>query len=236
MDVPGRDATRTTRLLAIERLFDYRRGMSTVPGPPPGAQRAGAAARVRPARLDELAHLQAVEVAAGELFRPLGMLRVADDDPPPLDFLAAVAGAGRAFVAEGPDGRPVGYLLLDVVDDAGHVEQVSVHPDHGRRGLGRALLATAETWARERDLGALTLTTYADVPWNAPLYSRLGYRILRGHEQGPQLRALRRQETATGLDAWPRVAMRRVLDPPGAGTAWPFPAERPPGPCGTLRP
>ncbi|NAZ83575.1 GNAT family N-acetyltransferase, partial [Kineococcus sp. R8] len=140
--------------------------------------------------------------------------------------------------AEGGDGRAAGYLLLDVVDGAGHVEQVSVHPAHGRRGLGRALLASAATWALGHGLGALTLTTYADVPWNAPLYSRLGFRILRPHEQGPQLRALRRHEADSGLDAWPRVAMRRVLaapaprgtGPDGCGSS----AGRWRGPWGTL--
>jgi len=167
---------------------------------------------VRPARPDEGACLQAVEAAAGQLFRPLGMLRVADDAPPPLDVLAALTAAGRTLVAEGPSGRPVGYLLLDVVDGAGHVEQVSVHPDHGRRGVGRALLAHAQLWAGQQGFRALTLTTFADVPWNAPLYSRLGYRMLQAHEQGPQLRALRRQEAAVGLDAWPRVAMRRLVE------------------------
>jgi hypothetical protein len=87
-----------------------------------------------------------------------------------------------------------------------------VHPAHGRRGAGRALLAGAEAWARGQGFGALTLTTFADVPWNAPLCSRLGYRILQAHEQGPELRALRRQEAAVGLDAWPRVAMRRTVE------------------------
>ena len=167
---------------------------------------------MRPARPDELTRLQAVETAAGELFRPLGMLRVADDEPPPLDVLAALTAAGRTLVAEGAAGQPVGYLLLDEVDGAGHVEQVSVHPDHGRRGAGRALLAQAQVWAQRQGYRALTLTTFADVPWNAPLYSRLGYRILQAHEQGPQLRALRRQEAAVGLDAWPRVAMRRLVE------------------------
>ncbi|NAZ83445.1 hypothetical protein GTR02_16625, partial [Kineococcus sp. R8] len=42
----------------------------------PAAPDAGVALRVRPARPEELGVLQAVEVAAGELFRPLGMLRV----------------------------------------------------------------------------------------------------------------------------------------------------------------
>ena len=90
--------------------------------------------RLRQARLDDLPNLVELERAAGQVFRTVGMDRVADDDPGSVEELTTYAVDGRAFVAVDPDDRPVGYLVLDLVDGNGHVEQVSVHPSHARRG------------------------------------------------------------------------------------------------------
>jgi hypothetical protein len=54
---------------------------------------------------------------------------------------------------------------------------------------------------------AVTLTTYADVRWNQPLYEHLGFRVLNDDEIGPELRAIRATEHARGLDVSPRVCM-----------------------------
>ncbi|MFC8172527.1 GNAT family N-acetyltransferase [Streptomyces sp. NPDC057235] len=169
--------------------------------------------RIRAAVAAELPLLQDIERAAGEPFRALGMAAIADDDPPPLETLEAYRRAGRARVAVDAADRPVAYLLTDPVDGAAHVEQVSVHPDAARRGVGRALIEhLAETAGRE-GLTALTLTTFAEVPWNAPYYARLGFRPLADADPAltDGLRAIRRAEAAHGLAAWPRVCMRRDL-------------------------
>jgi hypothetical protein len=88
----------------------------------------GAGVTIRLARSDDLAPIVEIERAAGELFRSVGMDLVADDDPPTVEELAFYAEGGRAFVAASADDRPVGYLLLDEMDGAAHIEQLSVHP------------------------------------------------------------------------------------------------------------
>ena len=123
---------------------------------------------IRAARRDDLPALVEIARAASELFRPLGMDVVADDDPGSVEELLPYLEGGRAFVAADAADDPVGYLLLDVVDGAAHIEQVSVHPRFARRGFGTALIEQAETWARGRGFRALTLTTYVEVPWNGP--------------------------------------------------------------------
>ena len=168
---------------------------------------------IRVARRDELALLVAIERAASESFRSLGMDLVADDDPGSVEELARYAESGRAFVSVDTQERPVGYLLLDIVDAAAHVEQVSVHPNHARRGIGRGLIEQAVTWARSHGLAALTLTTYVEVPWNGPYYKRLGFSYLATGEETPGLRAIREAERASGLDAWPRACMRLDVGP-----------------------
>jgi len=170
--------------------------------------------RIRPATPDDLPVLQDIERAAGAAFRGLGMAAVADDEPPALDVLEHYRGAGRAWAACDAGDHPVGYLICEPVDGCLHIEQVSVHPDAARRGIGRALLAYAARRAREEDLSGLTLTTFTEVPWNAPYYTRLGFHPLDEAELTPGLRTIRAHEAELGLDRWPRVCMRRALDRP----------------------
>ncbi|MFJ5559933.1 GNAT family N-acetyltransferase [Streptomyces sp. NPDC093250] len=177
--------------------------------------------RIRPAAPGELPALQDIERAAGAPFRDVGMPDIADDEPPALDMLERYRRAGRCWIAaDEKDDRPVAYLIAEPVDGALHVEQLSVHPDAARRGVGRALLAHAADRAREEGLTALTLTTFADVPWNAPYYARLGFRTLSEPELTPGLRRIRAEESAHGLDHWPRVCMRLEL-PDADGTSAP---------------
>ncbi|MEU2747078.1 GNAT family N-acetyltransferase [Streptomyces collinus] len=168
--------------------------------------------RIRPATPAELPALQDIERAAGAPFRDLGMPEIADDEPPALDVLEHYRRAGRCWVVtSGPQDGPVAYLLAEPVDGALHIEQISVHPRAARRGVGRALLAHAADRAREEGLTSLTLTTFTDVPWNAPYYERLGFRPLPDEDLTPGLRAIRATEAAHGLDRWPRVCMRAPL-------------------------
>ncbi|AWL85320.1 GCN5 family acetyltransferase [Streptomyces sp. TSRI0445] len=190
--------------------------------------------RIRSARRSDLPVLQDIERAAGEPFRALGMAFVADDDPPPLDLLESYRQAGRCWVATDPlsatGDRPLGYVLADPVDDALHIEQVSVDPAAARRGIGRDLIAHLAALAARRGMTALTLTTFTDVPWNAPYYARIGFRVLAEGELTDGLRAIRAEEAQHGLDRWPRVCMRRELSPVPRPSPAPKPAKTPPVP------
>jgi GNAT superfamily N-acetyltransferase len=167
--------------------------------------------RIRPATAAELPALQDIERAAGAPFRDLGMPEIADDEPPALDVLERYRGAGRCWVAADERDHPAAYLVAEPVDGALHIEQVSVHPRAARRGVGRQLLAYAADRAREEGLSALTLTTFAEVPWNAPYYARLGFRTLSEADLTPGLRGIRATEAEHGLDRRPRVCMRAPL-------------------------
>jgi ribosomal protein S18 acetylase RimI-like enzyme len=167
--------------------------------------------RIRAAAAAELPALQDIERAAGEAFRGIGMPEIADDEPFSVDELAAYRQAGRAWVAVGQNGRLAAYLVAGLVDGNLHVEQVSVHPASARRGVGRGMLEHAAGRAARRGQPALTLTTFTEVPWNAPYYERCGFRRLAEAEITPGLREVRRREAGQGLDRWPRVCMRRDL-------------------------
>jgi len=166
---------------------------------------------IRPARPSDLPALPGIEAAGGVAFAGIGMPEIADDLDPTVEELEPYQQAGRAWVALASGDQPVAYLIADEVDGCCHIEQVTVHPDYGRRGVGRKLIEEAAGWAAAHGLPALTLTTFTEVPWNAPYYLRCGFRVLADTEITPELRAIRTAEAARGLDAWPRVCMRRDL-------------------------
>lgn len=170
--------------------------------------------RSRTARLaveGDLERLREIERLAGRLFAEVEMSLVAEGEPASVEVLRTYSAEGRAFVVDDPDrsGFPAGYLLVGEVDGLAHIEQVSVDPAYGRRGLGALLVGQTVAWARERGYPAITLTTYTGVAWNGPWYERLGFRAVE--PSTPGLRAIRDQEKAHGLDRWPRAAMRRDL-------------------------
>lgn len=165
--------------------------------------------RTRIARADELTELQRIEVASGAPFREIGMVDIADMPPLSLDALAASQQGGRAWVTVDPDDRPLAFVVVDLVDGCGHVQQISVDPGYARRGVGRRLLDHVAGWAGERGLPALTLTTFRSVPWNGPYYARCGFRELSPEEITPGLADVLAAEAALGLDPTERIAMRR---------------------------
>ena len=139
------------------------------------------------------------------------MPEIALDDPGSGPALERFRAAGRAWVAVDADDRPVAYLVSSVVDGCAHVEQVSVAAAHARRGLGAALIDHLAALAAAEGRPALTLTTFRDVPWNAPYYERLGFTVVAPGDQGPELAALVAEEAERIPGEAARVAMRRAV-------------------------
>jgi GNAT superfamily N-acetyltransferase len=155
--------------------------------------------------------LREIERLAGARFREIGLDSIADAEPASVDTLTAYARAGRSWVALDVDDCPIGYAIADIVDGHAHLEQISVRPDHQGLGVGRALIDQVRAWAEETGRTAITLTTFAAVPWNGPLYAHLGFVAISEDELGPELRAVRQEEARHGLDPEARLCMRLDL-------------------------
>jgi GNAT superfamily N-acetyltransferase len=121
---------------------------------------------------------------------------------------------GGIWVALDARGSVVGFAAAGEVEGEAFLIELDVHPDHGRRGLGRRLIELVRVWGLERGYEILQLSTYADVDWNAPYYERLGFRILTEDELGPGLLHIRGQENDSGLDTLRRVFMALPIESP----------------------
>ncbi len=95
--------------------------------------------------------------------------------------LAGGAPGAEVLVAEGPGGEPLGFVHLHGARDFftgeehGHVSDIVVAPEAEGRGVGRALMAAAEDWARARGYRLLSLHVFEDNARARALYERLGY-------------------------------------------------------------
>ena len=166
---------------------------------------------IRPSRDVDLPLISALEKSGDAQFRDVGMELVADAPTPDPEDYAEAHEAGRLLVAVTETDAIIGFVRIEIVDHAAHVDQVSVHPDHQGRGVGASLLQAAERWARSQGYTRMSLTTFQDVAWNGPYYARLGWVVLPEREWGPELAAARQHERDLGLDRWPRQAMIKLL-------------------------
>ncbi|WP_233571212.1 GNAT family N-acetyltransferase [Nocardiopsis sp. Huas11] len=157
--------------------------------------------RIRPMRDEDAPDLVRVSLAADTMFADAGV------ELPPDDPRTLLAHAERVLVAAGTDGRPCGLAATVTVDGLPHLEQIAVDPDHGRRGVGSALLAAVCAEAAARGHERLTLTTFRDLPWNGPWYLARGFAPLPRALWGPELARL--WESEAPIRVRPRLVMAR---------------------------
>lgn len=159
---------------------------------------------IRPMVPGDVNHVVEVSLAADTLFAEAGLELPPDDPRNVLDH------ADRVLVAVA-DGRVCGLAATVTLDGAAHLEQLAVHPGHGRRGIGGALVEAVCANALDDGHDRVTLTTFEDVPWNGPWYERRGFSTLPRARWGPELERQWEIEEAAGIMVRSRIAMLRAL-------------------------
>ncbi len=167
---------------------------------------------IRSAHADDLPHLAEVETSAASVFRNVGLEWVADGATMDPAMLAAACRGGMLWIAADEADRPVGFLAAHELDGRLHIAEVSVARSHQRRGIGAGLVAAAVDFARRAGFGAVTLTTYRDLSWNGPFYSRLGFVEIDPADAGPGHGGKLREEAAAGHDPSRRCIMAMRID------------------------
>lgn len=163
---------------------------------------------IREARPSDLSALSAIELAAAKLLdghAPHSILEVATSQ----ETLEHAQREGLLLVAV-VDELPVGFALLKPFGrEVLHLDELDVHPDHGRRGVGARLVAAAVDVAALGGFDRVTLSTFRDVPWNRPFYAKMGFNVIPPADLSPELRAVVENEKRRGLDVSRRVVMQR---------------------------
>ncbi len=164
---------------------------------------------IRQAHARDATALPAVERSAAALFRL----------DPQLAWLADAEVAGVAqhlraieeahvWVAETTE--LAGFLRAVEIAQRLHIEELSVSQAFQGQGIGRQLVSAAIEHARQRHLNAVTLTTFRDLPWNAPFYQRMGF-IELIPSKTDYLREALQAEITHGFPADRRCAMALPL-------------------------
>ena len=166
---------------------------------------------IRLARGDEVARLGYIEDRAAALFESTDIAEDLNGEVYDPDDLAELIDQGQVWAACFDDDVPVGFVIVLKYDDILHIEELDVLPEFGRRGIGTALVEHACAWAAANGYFVATLSTFRDVSWNAPFYSRHAFRILDALEFTPWMIRLREIEESKGLRIETRVIMRREL-------------------------
>ncbi|MDP1599420.1 GNAT family N-acetyltransferase [Phenylobacterium sp.] len=164
--------------------------------------------RLRAATTSEIERVRQIERASASRFVGTARAALADDEPTDGATLTQRIAAGGLLVAE-QDGEVVAFVMFRAVEGCGYIEQIDVLPSHERRGIGARLIEAVAEVARGRGWPALTLSTFKDVPFNAPYYRRLGFADVEALTPG--MAEIRAEHEARGLDESARVFMRREV-------------------------
>lgn len=174
---------------------------------------------IRTARPDEVERLISIEQAAALRFLDHGHPGLAAAAPAAPDVYRALLYGRRTLVATDGLDQPVGFAITEKLDRTEWLCELSVHPDHGRRGIGGALLAAVVGSALARGCDNVGLSTFREVPFNAPFYARHGFVEAPLDRVAPPLARRFMDEVPAGIDPLERVLMVRMLRPRTSPTA-----------------
>jgi GNAT superfamily N-acetyltransferase len=155
--------------------------------------------------------IRTIEFEAGQRFVSVGMAGIADAPPMALALVDRKIAAREIIVAVDADAECAGFVMFEPQPTRIYVQELDVLTSHAGRRIGAALIEQVAQLARTRQLTQLILSTYREVPWNAPYYRRLGFRDIEEADLDAALIARRDAHIARGLDESKRVFMRRDL-------------------------
>lgn len=168
--------------------------------------------QIRLAQQRDIVHLMAVERSAAQLFRQQPEWRfIAEGEVMAPQQHAAFIAERREWLAESDNGECAGFIAVQVQGGDWYIAELSVAGTWQRQGVGRRLIGAVAEEAKRQGAGRLTLTTFIEVPWNAPYYRRLGFRPLEDARLTAALRRHLDEDLAHGFAAGSRCAMEFTL-------------------------
>ena len=132
-------------------------------------------------------------------------------EPWPFDDFTRFVASNATLVAVDGEETPLGFAVSAELHGICWLKELSVDPDHGRIGVGTALLRAVEERARWALHSAVGMSTFRDVPFNAPFYRRRGYVTVPLSRAEAPIRAQVEREVPPGAQLSDRVLMLRKL-------------------------
>jgi predicted N-acetyltransferase YhbS len=159
----------------------------------------------------EAERIRAIEYDAAQRFVDVDMAGIATARPMDVEFVQRKIAASEIVVAVPGDADCVGFAMFVRMKADFYLEELDVLGAWAGRRIGAALIERVAELARAAAARRLVLSTYRDVPWNAPYYRRLGFSVIPEASLDERLRALRAAHVARGLDESKRVFMWREV-------------------------
>ena len=163
---------------------------------------------IRTARIEELPQLATIEQAAAIRFRDTPYAFLADGEPLSFEFVQQRFQAGQVWVAVDRDDIVIGFAITHEIDGTLCLQEIDVAPEHGQRGIGKALVRTLQTWGSQSGYSVMSLSTFRDLPWNGPFYAKLGFCIIDEGKLSPGFQQIQAHEQEAGLPIANRVIMQ----------------------------
>jgi ribosomal protein S18 acetylase RimI-like enzyme len=91
------------------------------------------------------------------------------------DFMKAIAGPGSAVLGLRQDGHLVGTVMVGFDGHRGWAYYLAVKPAYQGRGVGRQLMAGAETWLRGQGAPKIQFMVRSENAKVIDFYTHLGY-------------------------------------------------------------
>ena len=166
---------------------------------------------LRLARPEDAVAFPDIERSAARAFAAIeGLESLVDAWPMPEQRHRLLIAKGHCLTALVEDAI-AGFLAAERFGRALHIWEMSVAERFQRRGIGAGLVRAATVDAANVGCQSVTLTTFADIAWNAPFYARLGFERIADLSVWPRLAGLVEEEGAHIGAVHERVAMVRFV-------------------------
>ncbi|MCW2254126.1 GNAT superfamily N-acetyltransferase [Providencia alcalifaciens] len=163
---------------------------------------------IRQAKSSDAKNLPVIEYSAAQIFRGHAKFGwIADGDVQTEQEHLGYIQQQMAWIAVANDDQPIGFINTQKLENSLHIREVSVAQPWQGKGVGRELIQHVLGYALQQKVNNVTLTTFRDIPWNAPYYQRLGFSIIEASELSCTLKSILQQEVDTGFAIEDRCAM-----------------------------
>ena len=156
-------------------------------------------ADIRLAHINDLDYLADVEKAAASIY-PKGHIPADQEGQTfPSNELHKALNNELLFCAE-VENKIVGFAACHPYKKCLHLDEISVRPNYGQQGIGSALVKEVIKKSLTLSLKGISLTTFSDIPWNAPFYEKLGFEILEENNIPRHVQTMLNEERRIGWD------------------------------------